>query len=163
MSYTRGVPREPREIERKFLVDLARWRPAGAGVVLRQGYLSSHPERTVRVRLEGEAGKLTIKGLTTGVTRAEYEYAIPAADATALLALCERPLIEKVRHTEEHERKTWEIDVFHGDNEGLVIAELELASEDEPFAVPPWAIEEVSHDPRYYNANLVKAPYRTWT
>jgi len=150
------------EIERKFLVDVARWRPAGAGVAFRQGYLSSHPERTVRVRLEGDAGKLTIKGKTSGVSRLELEYAIPRADAEQLLALCERPLIEKVRHTEEHAGKTWEIDVFGGENEGLVVAELELASEDEPFERPPWALEEVSHDPRYYNASLVRAPYRTW-
>jgi adenylate cyclase len=150
------------EIERKFLVDTARWRPAGAGVPFRQGYLSSHPERTVRVRIEGDAGKLTIKGLTAGVSRLELEYAIPLADAEQLLALCERPLIEKVRHAEPHEGKTWEIDVFAGDNEGLVIAELELSSEDEPYTAPPWAIREVSGDPRYYNASLVKAPYRTW-
>ena len=150
------------EIERKFLVDAARWRPAGAGVAFRQGYLSSHPERVVRVRLEGDAAKLTIKGITTGVSRAEFEYDLPRADAAPLLALCERPLIEKIRHTEEHAGKTWQIDVFGGENEGLVIAELELASEDEPFAAPPWAVREVSHDPRYYNASLVKAPYRTW-
>lgn len=150
------------EIERKFLVDVARWRPAGAGVAFRQGYLSSHPERTVRVRREGDGAKLTIKGLTSGVSRLELEYAIPAADAEQLLALCERPLIEKVRHTEQHEGKTWEIDVFGGENEGLVVAELELGSEDEPFTRPPWAIREVSDDPRYYNASLVRAPYRTW-
>jgi adenylate cyclase len=150
------------EIERKFLVDTLRWQPAGAGVVFRQGYLSSHPERTVRVRISGDAAKLTIKGLTAGISRLELEYEIPLADAEQLLALCERPLIDKVRHAEQHGGKTWEIDVFHGENEGLVIAELELASEDEPFTAPPWAIEEVSHDPRYYNASLVKAPYRTW-
>jgi adenylate cyclase len=150
------------EIERKFLVDVARWRPAGAGVPFRQGYLSTHPERVVRVRLEGDAGKLTIKGRTEGVSRVELEYDVPRADAEQLLALCERPLIEKVRHTEEHGGKTWEIDVFGGENEGLVVAELELGSEDEPFTRPPWVLEEVSHDPRYYNASLVKAPYRTW-
>lgn len=151
-----------REIERKFLIDVARWRPAGAGVPFRQGYLSSHPERTVRVRLEGSAGKLTVKGKTAGVSRLELEYEIPTDDAEQLLALCERPLIEKVRHTEEHAGKTWQIDVFGGENEGLVVAELELLSEDEPFTAPPWVREEVSHDPRYYNANLGKAPYRTW-
>jgi adenylate cyclase len=150
------------EIERKFLVDVARWRPAGGGVALRQGYLSSHPERTVRVRIEGDAAKLTIKGLTSGVSRLELEYEIPVPDAEQLLALCERPLIEKVRHTEQHGGKTWEIDVFGGENAGLVIAELELGSEDEPFTAPPWAREEVSHDPRYYNASLVRAPYRSW-
>jgi len=159
LSYTPGVAQE---IERKFLVDTARWRPAGAGAAFRQGYLSSHPERTVRVRISGDAAKLTIKGLTAGISRLELEYEIPVADAEQLLALCERPLIDKVRHTEQHGGKTWEIDVFHGENEGLVLAELELASEDEPFTAPPWAIEEVSHDPRYYNASLVKAPYRTW-
>jgi adenylate cyclase len=159
LRYTRRVAQE---IERKFLVDTARWRPAGAGVVFRQGYLSSHPERVVRVRIEGGAAKLTIKGPTAGVVRTEIEYPIPLADAETLLALCERPLIDKVRHTEQHGGKTWEIDVFHGENEGLVIAEVELASEDEPIAVPPWAIEEVSHDPRYFNAALVAAPYNTW-
>jgi adenylate cyclase len=151
-----------REIERKFLVDSSRWRPAGAGVAFRQGYLTSHPERVVRVRIEGDAGKLTIKGPTRGIARAEFEYEIPLADAEALLELCERPLIEKVRHAEHHQGKTWEIDVFHGDNEGLVVAELELASEDEPYAAPPWLGAEVSHDPRYFNANLARAPYRTW-
>jgi adenylate cyclase len=150
------------EIERKFLVDVSRWRPAGPGVTFRQGYLSSQPERTVRVRLEGDAAKLTIKGISTGLSRLELEYPIPRADAEQLLALCERPLIDKVRHTEQHDGKTWEIDVFAGDNEGLVVAELELASEDESFTTPPWVTEEVSHDPRYYNANLIKAPYRTW-
>lgn len=149
------------EIERKFLVDPA-WRPPGEGVQLTQGYLSTTPERTVRVRLEGDAAKLTIKGKTVGVTRAEFEYDIPAADAPALLALCEQPVIEKHRYEVEHDGKRWEVDVFHGANDGLVVAELELASETEPFAVPPWAIEEVSHDPRYYNANLQRHPYRTW-
>lgn len=149
------------EIERKFLVDPA-WRPPGEGVRFTQGYLSSAPERVVRVRLEGETAKLTIKGKTRGVTRDEFEYEIPASDAPALLALCEQPVIEKHRHRIDFDGKTWEVDVFHGDNDGLVVAELELASETEPFAVPPWAIEEVSHDPRYYNANLQKHPYRTW-
>src|SRR5262245_967256 len=111
-----------REIERKFLVDVARWRPAGAGVAFRQGYLSSHPERTVRVRIEGDAGKLPSKGMTAGVSRLELEYAIPLADAEQLIALCERPLIDKVRHTERHEGKIWEIDVFGGENAGLVVA-----------------------------------------
>lgn len=150
------------EIERKFRVDPA-WRPPGEGVAFEQGYLSAHPERVVRVRVEGNQAKLTIKGATTGVTRAEYEYPIPVDDARAMLRdLCEKPIIEKRRHVVKYADKTWEVDVFAGDNAGLVIAELELASEDEAFARPPWVREEVSDDPRYYNSNLVKAPYSTW-
>lgn len=150
------------EIERKFLVDPS-WQPPGEGVAFEQGYLSSVPARVVRVRIEGTAAKLTIKGPTAGVRRTEYEYPIPVEDAAAMLReLCEQPIIAKRRHVVEHAGKRWEVDVFAGDNAGLVVAELELASEDEPFARPPWLREEVSHDPRYYNANLVKAPYRTW-
>ncbi len=150
------------EIERKYLVDLARWTPRDAGVHYRQGYLSSHAERVVRVRIHGTTAKLTIKGATQGVTRAEYEYDLPIVDATELLALCERPVIEKTRHTEDHGGMTWEIDVFHRDNDGLVIAEVELTSEAQAFEVPVWAIREVSDDPRYYNSNLIAHPYGTW-
>ena len=151
-----------KEIERKFRVDPA-WRPPGEGVAFEQGYLSSAAERVVRVRIEGDHAKLTIKGPTKGVTRSEYEYAIPVDDAAAMLReLCEQPIITKRRHVVEHEGKRWEVDVFGGDNAGLVIAELELASEDEAFAKPPWVREEVSADPRYYNSNLVKSPYKTW-
>ena len=150
------------EIERKFLVDVAAWQPQGAGTPFVQGYLSSHKERTVRVRLEGDTATLTIKGPTVGVTRTELEYPIPHDEARAMLGLCERPLIEKTRHVEIHHGKRWEIDVFAGDNTGLVVAEIELASEDEPFTVPSWAIREVSDDPRYYNANLIAAPFKTW-
>lgn len=151
-----------KEIERKFRVDAA-WRPPGEGVAFEQGYLSSAAERVVRVRIEGDKAKLTIKGPTQGVTRSEYEYAIPVDDAAAMLReLCEQPIITKRRHVVEHEGKTWEVDVFGGDNAGLVIAELELASEDEAFAKPPWLREEVSADPRYYNSSLVKSPYKTW-
>lgn len=151
-----------KEIERKFRVDPA-WRPPGDGVAFEQGYLSSTPERVVRVRIEGDKAKLTIKGPTQGVTRSEYEYTIPIEDAAAMLReLCEQPVIIKRRHVVVYEGKTWEVDVFGGDNDGLVIAELELASEDEAFAKPPWAREEVSADPRYYNSSLVKSPYKTW-
>jgi adenylate cyclase len=151
------------EIERKFLVDLKTWVPQGPGTAYRQGYLCSAKDRVVRVRLEGDTGKLTIKGATQGITRVELEYPIPAEDADLMLrTLCERPLIEKTRHKEHHGGKLWEIDVFHGDNDGLVMAELELASEDETFMRPPWVTEEVSSDPRYYNSNLVTAPYKSW-
>jgi adenylate cyclase len=151
------------EIERKYLVDLAAWKPRGDGVLIVQGYLSSIKERVVRVRIEGEHAKLTIKGVTTGITRLELEYDIPVEDARTMLDhLCERPLIEKHRHREHHGGKTWEVDVFHADNEGLVVAEVELESEHEKISIPPWAVEEVSHDPRYYNASLLAHPYRTW-
>lgn len=151
------------EIERKFLVDPARWQPADAGERLVQGYLSSTPERTVRVRIAGTHATLTIKGLTRGIARRELEYPIPLADAEVMLdELCERPLIDKRRHREAFAGKTWEIDVFAGDNAGLVVAELELAREDEPFERPPWVTDEVSDDPRYYNAALIKAPFATW-
>lgn len=150
------------EIERKYLVDLTVWTPKAGGERYVQGYLSSHKERVVRVRREGERAVITIKGATHGVTRAEFEYPVPTEDADAMLVLCEQPLIEKHRHKEQHGGHLWEIDVFHGVNDGLVIAEVELASEDEPVDVPAWAIREVSDDPRYYNANLVAHPFSTW-
>ncbi len=149
------------EIERKFLVDPA-WRARDAGTLYRQGYLSSVKERVVRVRVAGSKGKLTVKGITTGVTRAEFEYDIPLADAEQMLALCEQPLIEKRRHVENHGGLAWEIDVFEGANAGLVIAELELPSEDAPFERPPWLREEVSGDDRYYNNNLIAKPFTSW-
>jgi CYTH domain-containing protein len=152
-----------KEIERKFLVKTAAWKPQGAGVHFKQGYLNTQKERVVRVRIEGEKAKLTIKGVTTGVTRSEFEYAIPVEDAAILLDhLCEKPLIDKHRHAEIHGGKTWEIDVFHGDNEGLVVAEIELKSETETFSRPDWAGEEVSSDPRYFNSNLLKNPFKNW-
>lgn len=152
-----------KEIERKYAVDTAAWKPQGAGIHFKQGYLNSQKERVVRVRIEGDRAKLTIKGPSVGVTRSEFEYPIPVEDAALLLDnLCEQPLIDKHRHKEVHGGKTWEIDVFHGDNEGLVVAEIELASEDEKFEAPPWAIREVSSDPRYFNSNLLKHPYKNW-
>jgi adenylate cyclase len=149
------------EIERKFLVDPA-WKPADAGIHFKQGYLNSAKERVVRVRIAGTAAKLTIKGVTTGVTRAEFEYDIPLADAEPLLKLCEQPVIEKRRHLVKYGDHTFEVDVFEGANAGLVIAELELPSETEPFQRPPWLGAEVSDDPRYYNNNLILHPYSTW-
>ncbi len=149
------------EIERKFLVDPA-WRPKDEGTYFKQGYLSSVKERVVRVRIAGPEAKLTIKGVTTGVSRAEYEYEIPLADAKELLDLCEQPLIEKRRHLEIVGGKQFEIDVFLGANAGLVIAELELAAEDEAFERPPWLGAEVSGDERYYNNNLIAHPFTTW-
>ena len=151
------------EIERKYLVDTKLWRPLAAGLLYRQGYLSSVNERVVRVRIAADRGFLTIKGVTTGLCRLEFEYPIPREDAAVLLdKLCERPLIEKTRHREVFDGRTWEIDVFHGDNDGLVIAEIEVASPTEATARPPWAGAEVSNDPRYFNSNLVAHPYKSW-
>lgn len=152
-----------KEIERKYLVNLAAWKPKDAGIHFKQGYLNSQKERVVRVRIEGDRAKLTIKGMTTGVTRAEFEYDIPVCDASELLDnLCEQPLIDKHRHKEMHGGKTWEIDVFHGLNQGLVVAEIELQTEDETVELPDWAVMEVSSDPRYFNSSLLKQPFSTW-
>jgi CYTH domain-containing protein len=152
-----------KEIERKFLVKTTAWKPHGGGIHFKQGYLNTQKERVVRVRIEGAKAKLTIKGVTTGVTRSEFEYVIPVEDASILLDnLCEKPLIDKHRHTETHGGKTWEIDVFHGENEGLVVAEIELTNEAETFLKPAWAGEEVSSDPRYFNSNLLKNPFKNW-
>lgn len=152
-----------KEIERKYVVNKALWQAADAGTHFKQGYLNSQKERVVRVRIEGDRAKLTIKGVSVGLTRSEFEYPIPVEDAAILLdKLCEQPLIDKHRHKEVHGGKTWEIDVFHGDNDGLVVAEIELQAEDETFEIPRWAVREVSSDPRYFNSNLLKNPYRNW-
>ena len=151
------------EIERKFLVRGEDWRVHGSGIPYRQGYLSTVPERTVRVRLIRDKGYLTIKGIAVGATRAEYEYEIPAGEASEMLDnLCERPLIEKMRYRVEHQGLTWEIDVFDGDNTGLIIAEVELEEEHQAIMLPDWVGEEVTGDPRYYNANLIADPFTRW-
>lgn len=151
------------EIERKFLVRDERWKALGQGVLLRQGYLSSDPDRIVRVRIEGGAAMLTIKGRTVGATRAEWEYPIPMEDAHAFLdSLCEKPLIEKRRHRIPCAGMVWEVDEFLGENAGLVVAEIELESEHQEFSRPEWIGEEVTQDPRYFNANLLRHPYTKW-
>ncbi|MCC7008808.1 MAG: CYTH domain-containing protein [Acidobacteria bacterium] len=153
-----------REIERKFLVAGGEWKAGAAGVRFRQGYLSTVKERTVRVRTEGPRAVLTIKGLTTGVTRAEFEYEIPVADADEMLdTLCERPLIDKTRYRLDVGGRTWAVDEFHGENEGLVTAEIELDAAGQAFDRPAWLGPEVSADPRYFNVNLIARPYRTWS
>lgn len=151
------------EIERKFLVLNDDWKKDAVGVPFRQGYLSPEKNCTVRVRLAGDRGFLTIKGATTGISRSEFEYPIPQEDAHQLLdSLCRQPLIEKTRFRIDYQGHTWEVDEFHGDNEGLTVAEIELRSETESFASPPWLGEEVSGDPRYFNSNLVKNPFSDW-
>lgn len=152
-----------KEIERKFLVRGSPWTGGSPGVRYRQGYLSFQPDRSVRVRSDGARGTLTIKGRTTGAARDEFEYEIPLADAEILLdQMCARPLIEKTRYRIPYGGWTWEIDVFEGDNQGLVVAEVELPREDAEVLLPPWAAGEVTQDPRYYNSSLAQRPYRTW-
>ena len=150
------------EIERKFLVKKEEWRPTGHGTKIRQGYLPQAGELLVRIRTQDDRAFLTLKGRTVGITRAEFEYEIPFADAEALLSFCQAPLIEKVRYLEPAGAHRFEIDCFFGENEGLIVAEIELPQEDAPFVRPPWLGAEVSDDPRYYNANLITHPYRAW-
>lgn len=152
-----------KEIERKFLVSTNNWKDdVSTTHVFRQGYLSYDSERTVRVRATEVSGFLTIKGITTGLTRDEFEYEIPLADALALLQLCERPAIEKKRYLVPHGAHIWEIDVFEGVNTGLVVAEIELQSEDEAFEKPTWLGKEVSGQRKYSNSALSLLPFKDW-
>lgn len=151
------------EIERKFLVQGDGWRQGPERQRrLSQGYLSRDPARTVRVRVAGEQAFLTIKGQTRGASRAEFEYPIPLSDAQALLGLCDGPLVDKTRHLVEVAGHLWEVDEFHGDNAGLVLAEIELDSEGETFERPAWLGAEVTGDGRYVNANLAAHPFKSW-
>lgn len=151
------------EIERKFLLCGESWRNGATGTMYRQGYLNSAKERTVRIRTVGEGAFLTIKGITVGATRAEYEYPIPFDDCNAMLdTLAEKPLIEKKRYKINYGGLIWEIDEFFGDNKGLIVAEVELQSEAQRFDKPEWIGEEVSGDPRYFNSNLIKNPFTKW-
>jgi CYTH domain-containing protein len=151
------------EIERKFLVVGHDYRKHAAGVSYRQGYLTRDPERTVRVRVAGGRAYLTIKGRGQGLARPEFEYEIPVGDATTLLdTLCLKPLVEKTRFELTVGGTVWVVDEFKGENAGLVVAEVELAAEDQPFAKPAWLGEEVSDDARYTNASLSAKPFRTW-
>ncbi len=150
------------EIERKFLVRHELWQPKNEGTAIMQGYLCSDPERTVRVRIRKDMAYLTVKGRNTGISRPEFEYEIPFSDGEELIKLCKPPIISKHRYLELYVDKYWEIDVFHGDNEGLILAEIELSSEESEFILPPWAGPEVSNDTRYYNSYLARHPYSLW-
>jgi len=151
------------EIERKFLLTGDGWRKLGTPELLRQGYLSTNPERTVRVRVEGQGATMTIKSKSVGATRGEWEYPLPLADANELLdRVCEQPIIEKYRSRVEHAGHVWEVDEFLGVNEGLRFAEIELESEDAAFEKPDWIGAEVTDDRRYFNSNLIKHPFSQW-
>lgn len=150
------------EIERKFLVTNDDWRTGSVPVRIVQGYLSRDPDRIVRIRLQGEEAFLTVKGRTAGMTRAEIEFPIPIGTARDLLPLCLPPTIRKTRHEVIIGSHKWEVDEFHDENAGLVVAEVELNSEDEVFARPPWIGREVSQDHRYTNSHLSGHPFSTW-
>jgi adenylate cyclase len=151
-----------KEIERKYLVRDDCFKELGQGTLFRQGYLNSAKERVVRVRTMGDKAALTVKGVTVGATRLEFEYDIPLEDARQLLELCEQPLIEKTRYKVSANGLLWEIDEFHGVNQGLTVAECELEAEDQAVTKPEWVGEEVTGDPRYFNSNLIANPYTTW-
>lgn len=151
------------EIERKFLVLNEDFKRQGKGTFLRQGYICSDPGRIVRVRIEADQAMLTVKGMSPGISRGEWEYPIPVADAQNLLdTVCQQPMIEKIRYRIPLNGLTWEVDEFLGDNLGLVVAEIELEFEHQQFDRPAWLGEEVSHDRRYANANLLRHPYKAW-
>ena len=151
------------EIERKFLVKDESWRAFARGKKYCQGYLSSNKERTVRIRTTGNRGYLTIKGIANGAVRVEYEYEIPVDEAWAMLDdLCEKPLIEKSRYKIEHRGLLWEVDEFYGENQGLIIAEVELDFKDQKFEKPEWIGAEVTGDSKYFNSNLIHHPYNQW-
>lgn len=152
------------EIERKFLVINDAWREqVEKSTAYHQGYIVGAKKASVRVRIQGNEANLNIKGATLTVSRAEFEYPIPLDEAKELLdTLCDKPQIEKTRHLVTQGEHCWEIDEFHGDNQGLIVAEIELKDENEPFEKPLWLGEEVSEDERYYNVKLTKYPYKDW-
>ncbi|MFA8436399.1 MAG: CYTH domain-containing protein [Marinifilaceae bacterium] len=151
-----------KEIERKFLVHREKLDLKGTGKALKQAYLTNEISKSIRIRIADQSAFLTIKSGSKGLVRSEYEYEIPLDDANEMLELCEPNFIDKHRHLVNYGKHTWEIDVFHGENEGLIVAEIELESEEEYFEKPVWLGEEVTDDTRYLNAALVKHPYSKW-
>lgn len=153
-----------KEIERKFLVNKKLWRKTQKpqGLPIRQGFLLTEPEKTIRIRLTPEKAFLTIKGIGEGIVRTEFEYEIPRNDAEEILNQFPVRELSKVRFKVEFENKLWEIDEFSGENEGLILAEIELEDENEEFTKPEWVEEEVTENPAYYNANLVNHPFQNW-
>lgn len=153
-----------KEIEYKFLIVNDDWRKdADEGIYMVQGYMGSNEKSSIRIRINGDTANLNIKSKTIGIQRSEYEYNIPANEAKEMLeSLCDRPFIEKTRFHVNHDGNKWEIDVFSGDNDGLVVAELEVSSVDEKFSLPDWIGKDVSNDTKYYNICLVTHPYKDW-
>ena len=152
-----------KEIERKFLVHPRKWSDLGEGLVIRQGYLSASKQCSVRIRTYGDRAYVTIKGATSGISRNEYEYEIPLADANEIMgSLCEHPPIEKTRYRIVFKGHTWEVDEYAGANRGLTLAEVELKDPREQVELPDWIDREVSGDPRYFNSSLSIKPFSTW-
>ncbi len=151
------------EIERKFLVTSLEWHRNDSGKHIAQGYLSVHPERAVRIRIQDGQATLCVKGQQSSRIRHEFEYEIPLPEAELMLnRLCLKPLIQKRRYVVDFREHLWEVDVFEGENQGLIVAEVELTTPDEPVSIPPWVGKEVTEDARYLNINLVLHPYREW-
>jgi len=152
------------EIERKFLVDHDKWNVLDKprGMIIRQGYMLKDDDKTIRIRIKDEQSYITIKGKTEGISRSEYEYAIPLKEGNELLiAFCDA-VIDKIRYNINFSGKLWEVDVFEGDNHGLIVAEIELNSEEEAFERPDWVAQDVTDDARYFNSNLSVNPYKNW-
>ncbi|QOY55612.1 CYTH domain-containing protein [Candidatus Sulfurimonas marisnigri] len=151
------------EIERKFLIDIDKVENLENGYEIKQGYIQTKDKTTVRVRVKGDEAFITIKGKNVGASRVEFEYSIPLDDANEMLEkLCSKPFIDKKRYLVEHKNHTWEIDVFHKENEGLIVAEVELEDENEIVELPKWIVKEVTGDARYYNSNLLENPFSKW-
>ncbi len=151
------------EIERKFLVADPSFLHGVEGIDCTQGYMPGRERSVVRIRIKGQRGFLTIKSAARGIARSEFEYEIPLSDAREMLALlCDKPLVEKTRYEVSFADNLWEVDVFSGLNNGLVLAEIELEAADQDFEKPPWLGREVSHDDRYFNSQLARNPYSTW-
>jgi len=153
-----------KEIERKFLVSHKDWQDLDkpTGKLLRQGYILTHPNKTIRVRVADKQAWLTIKGISVGASRLEFEYEIPSDEAIELLENFSESELEKIRYEIFYQHKLWEVDVFSGANDGLIVAEIELQSEDEHFELPDWVTQEVTHEEKYYNSNLTKHPFKDW-
>lgn len=149
-----------KEIERKFLVDPNKWIPTNSSTHIVQFYLSDTP--TVRIRIAGLQAFITIKGPSKGISRAEFEYRIPREDAEDMMKLAILPPVEKIRYDVQFDGLNWTVDVFEGKNKGLIIAEIELKSEDQKINLPDWVTEDVSEDKKYYNSNLAENPFTEW-
>jgi len=151
------------EIERKFLIDIKQLGKLENGYAIKQGYIQTKDKTVVRVRVKNEEAFITVKGENVGATRLEYEYYIPLNDANEMLEkLCSKPIIDKTRYLVKYKNHTWEIDIFHKENDGLIVAEVELESEDETVELPKWIVKEVTDESKYYNSNLLDNPFSNW-